>query len=603
MKWLIAVGVTSAVLCASGQVRDAATVPVTGTAQISGRVLSDESPPAPAPVRRVTMTLTSDGGATRLVAVTDDAGQFAFTNLPGNRYALSAAKAGYVPWNYGSKRPGGSGTPIVLSDGQRVAVAMTLIKGAVLTGTVRDERGAPMPDVTVAALRYAVSSQTGERELQAVTMGSQLPKAGYAADAFPGTAATDDRGVYRIFGLAPGDYLVSATVRPAGVTVGVSAFSSTDIHQVSRADVQRAQQLLRGSSAGAAVTAPAAAGPTDTSRVNYAPVYHPSATASAEANLITLGRSEERSGIDVQVRLMATATLAGIVSRPDGEPVSNASLNLKETGPAADGYSGTVRLARSSADGSFSIPGLNPGRYELVSYTYPEGHWGTTTVEVAGRDQSTSVVLAPGGTISGRIVFDGASKPPAATAVLPILQRPVIPGPTYDRTADGKFVISNIPPGKYRLRINGRPPAGWLLRSAMVNGADASDIEFEIKSNETIDNIVVTLTDRGAEVSGRFMDAAGKPAPEYVLLVFSADRRFWAPRSLRTQQVRPDANGTFVARDLPAGDYFISAVTDLEDGEWNDPAFLAALAAASPVRITLAEGEKKVQDIRVGAKR
>ena len=87
-----------------------------------------------------------------------------------------------------------------------------------------------------------------------------------------------------------------------------------------------------------------------------------------------------------------------------------------------------------------------------------------------------------------------------------------------------------------------------------------------------------------------------------MLVVFSADRRFWVPRTRRTQQVRPDVNGLFVARDLPAGDYLISAVTDLEDGQWNDPAFLATLAANSPIKITLAEGDKKVQDIRVGGR-
>lgn len=596
---LIASCVIAAVLCASGQVRDAATAPATGTARISGRVLSDESTSAsaPSPARRVTLTLAADGSAARLVAITDDEGRFAFTNLPANRYTLSAAKAGYVPWNYGSKRAGGSGTPIVLADGQRADVALTLIKGGVLTGTVRDERGLPMPDVTVTALRYAVSSQTGERELQAVTIGAaQFVVADTAADAFPGTAVSDDRGVYRIFGLAPGDYIVSASAR----RLDRSPVASTDIHQVSRADVQRAQQLLRGSGAGAAVAAVAPAGVSDTSRVNYAPMYHPAAIASADATVITLGRSEERSGIDVLVRLVPTATLAGMVTRPDGQPVSNAYLNLVETGPAADGYSGAVRLARSSADGTFAIRGLNPGRYELRSYTYPEALCGVTTVEVAGRDLSTSVVLAPGGTLSGRIVFDGASKPPPATAVIVLIQGLTLPIGKNDRAADGTFVISNILPGRYRLRISGRPPAGWVLRSAMVNGTDASDIPFEVGVSQNIDGVVVTLTDRPAEVSGRFVDAAGTPAPEYVLVVFSADRRRWVPRSPRTQQVRPDANGTFVARDLPAGDYFISAVTDLEDGQVNDPAFLAALAAASPVRITLAEGEKKVQDIRVG---
>jgi hypothetical protein len=111
---------------------------------------------------------------------------------------------------------------------------------------------------------------------------------------------------------------------------------------------------------------------------------------------------------------------------------------------------------------------------------------------------------------------------------------------------------------------------------------------------------MVTLTDRAPEVSGRLIDAAGQPAPGFVLVIFSADRRSWVPNSVRTRMVRPGVNGTFVARDLPAGDYLISAVTDLEDGEWNDPAFLAELAAHAPVRVTLAEGEKKVQDIRVG---
>jgi hypothetical protein len=370
---------------------------------------------------------------------------------------------------------------------------------------------------------------------------------------------------------------------------------------VTRADVERARQLLRDAGAPAVVTAPSPAGPSDTSRVNYAAVYYPGAIAAADATTITLGRSEERSGIDIVVRLVPTATLTGIVSRPGGEPVPNASLNLHGIGPSASGYGGVVRLAQSSADGTFSIPGLDPGRYELMGSTYPEGHWGATTVEVAGRDLSSSVVLEPGGTLSGRIVFDGASKPPAASTVMAILRGDTFSGVMKtDRAPDGTFVTSNIAPGKYRLRINGRPPAGWVLRSAMVKGVDASDIAFDIRAGERIDGAVVTFTDRGAEVSGRFIDAAGTPAPQYVLLVFSADRRLWAPRSLRTQVVRPDANGTFVARDLPAGDYFISAVTDLEDGQWNDPTFLAALAAGSPIRITLAEGEKKAQDIRVG---
>ena len=178
----------------------------------------------------------------------------------------------------------------------------------------------------------------------------------------------------------------------------------------------------------------------------------------------------------------------------------------------------------------------------------------------------------------------------------------MLSNPAYERSPDGRFVISKVPPGSYRLIVNGRLPAGWILRSAMVNGVDGSDVAIDIKPGQDIEGVIVTLTDRPAEISGVLQNAAGEPAPGYVLIVFSADRRFWVPRTRRTQQVRPDLNGRFIARDLPAGDYLVAAVTDVEDGQWNDPAFLAALAASSPVTIALAEGDRKIQNIRIGGR-
>ena len=150
--------------------------------------------------------------------------------------------------------------------------------------------------------------------------------------------------------------------------------------------------------------------------------------------------------------------------------------------------------------------------------------------------------------------------------------------------------------------INERLAAGWILRSAIVNGVDGSDVAIHVKPGENIEGVVVTLTDRPAEISGVLQTAAGEPAPDYVLIVFSSDKRFWVPRTRRTRLVRPDLAGHFVARDLPAGGYLIAAVTDVEDGQWNDPAFLASLAASSPIEITLAEGDRKVQNIRIGGR-
>jgi hypothetical protein len=597
MRALLATGLVMTGVVGAAQQRRDAPIVAKGTAQIAGTVVGGDA--TPSPVRRAIVTLAGEG-STRLAAVTDDAGAFTFTSLPADRYTLSVAKNGYVPMNYGSKRAGGGGgTPIVVADGERVTVSMTLPRGSVITGTVRDERGSPVPNVSVTAMRYAVSPATGERSLQSVNVGSTgVVVPGYAVDAFPGTSTTDDRGVYRIYGLPAGEYVISAGVRPPGASI----LTSTDVQQVTAADVQRAERLLRqsGGRAGGEVRGDTSERGTP-SRVDYAPVYHPAAVAAADASTITVGIAEERPGVDVLLRLVPTARISGFVTAPDGSPVVNAQVSIMD--PTSS--SGRVlRATRSSEDGEFSIPGIPPGRYELQASGYPDRLFGRSDIDVHGRDFSTSIAMRPGVTVSGRVVFDGASRAPALTSLMLMLARHTFAtgSPTFKMEPDGTFVFSSVPPGRYTLRINGRPPAGWILRSVMANGRDVSEIPFEITETTNVENVVITLTDRPAEISGVLQTAAGEPAPEYVLVIFSADPRFHVARTRRTQQVRPDISGRFVVRDLPAGDYLISAVTDIEINQTNDPAFLAALAASSPIKITVAEGDRKVQNIQVGAR-
>ena len=575
--------------------RDAAKPPATGTAQIAGTVLSAGD--TPQPLRRATVVATGEQSGARLVAVTDDAGAFAFTSLPADRYSLVVSKPAYVPSTYGSKRPGGSGTPIVVSEGQRVAVSVPLLRGSAIGGTIRDEQGRPLPDVTVTVLREAPSFLNGVRDWQSVTIGSAGATAqSYALDAFPGTAVTDDRGMYRIYGLPPGEYLISAAVRPPRG----SPLVSNDVHQITAADLQRAQQLLRGPALAPAPDPASNAAVGAGGRVDYVPIYYPGAIGRQDATRVTLGAAEDRPGIDITVRLVPTARVSGYITGPDGSPVSGAQVSVMDPASASGGV---FRTTRSGFDGDFVIDGIPPGRYEVQAGAYPSGLHGSTNIVVEGRDIETSFTLEPGVTFSGRVVYDGTAKVPAAP-IFPLLRRDrwTISGGGGETSPAGGFKMLRVVPGRYTLGINGRPPAGWVLRSVVVNGVDVTDSSFEIKRGEHIDNAVLTLTDKPAEISGTLQNAAGAPAPEYVLIVFSADPKHWAPRSSRTQHVRPDIRGRFIARDLPAGDYLIAAVTDIEDNQWNDPAFLSALAVASPIKVTVVEGDKKVQDIRVAGR-
>jgi len=588
---IAAAGLVPASSNTSQQTRDGS-APRPGTAVISGTVVSGLAPSEP--VRRATVTLTTGAiGSRRLVAVTDEEGHFTFTSLPGNRYALTASKGGYLASAYGTKRPGGSGTPIVVADGARVTgITLSVFKGSVLTGTVRDEHGRPVPDVTVSALTYAASPITGERMLLRVRDSDRL---------------TDDRGVYRIYGLAPGDYLVAASL--PGLE---NPRAGADIRQITDADIQRAQRSLREPAGVPSARTAQVENPPAGAIVDHAPVYHPTALSPTDAATIALGPQEERTGIDVLLRIVPTARVEGVTTGPDGNPLANVSVYLMNPAPPPTGlFSMTLRNALSDNEGRFVLPGLAPGHYMLAAEgrAISAGLSGATEIAVEGRLVTTSITLSTGVPMTGRLVFEGTLPRPAdLMPLLPMLlasrEGPSMFGRPRLVGTDGAFAYA-ITPGTYRVRGLGNrfwvaaQSPGWTLKSMILNGVDVSDIPFEIKPNDKIEGAIVTMTDKRSEISGQLRHAGGQSAPEFVLIIFSADRRHWVPLTRRTQEVRPGLDGRFVAHSLPPGDYFISAVTDLEPEQWNDPAFLAELAAQRPISISLAEGEKKVQDIVV----
>jgi hypothetical protein len=138
----------------------------------------------------------------------------------------------------------------------------------------------------------------------------------------------------------------------------------------------------------------------------------------------------------------------------------------------------------------------------------------------------------------------------------------------------------------------------WVLKSAVVNGRDVLDFPLEMGPNTDVSTATLTFTNRTQELSGTIQDASGRPSAEFTIIVFPSDKQYWTPLSRRIASTRPGTDGTFSVRSLPAGDYRLTAVTDVEPGEWYDPAFLSQLLSAS-VPISLAEGEKKVQDLRL----
>lgn len=585
----------------------------TGTASVSGTVIAAGSG---VPARKARVTLSgSDVGPARNT-VTDEQGRFTFSALPAGRYSLSASKPGHVGVSYGQSRPGRPGTPIQLEEGQKFAAHLQLARGAVLTGTVLDEDGETIPGTQVRALRFVL--QNGQRTLQS-----------------SGTGSTDDRGIYRIFGLQPGDYVVCAMPRNRDVTE-VDALRS-EMEAVQR----RLDAVAQTGEAQAAIAArlsaiqAAVSNLPDEAAAGYAPVYYPGTTASAQAAPVTIGAGEERSGLDFQLQRVPVARVEGVVVNPTGQPLQNVMVTLIDLGQTVPGVGNNS--ARADAEGRFRLANVPPGQYRLSAratigggrgsvrfeVSGPGGGrvgvsprptqaealrlWASTDITVDGRNL-TNVVLAlqAGVSASGRVVFQGTSmQPPTDLTRLRVNVTPMELGPAREISAPvsgnvdttGRFTINGITPGRYRLSASGAPQ-GWTLESAVVDGQDSLDFPFEVKVSQNVGAAVITFTDQRSELTGALVDARGQPAPGYTLILYAADQRYWMPQSRRIRTTRPATDGRFTFGSLPAGDYKIAPVVDAEPGAWFDPAFLQQLDAAA-LRVSIADGEKKVQNVRI----
>src|SRR5256712_12241371 len=169
--------------------------PPAPTGRITGRVLAADNG---RPIKRARVFVNAAELPGGRGALTDDQGVFDLAELPAGRYTLTVSKSGFVSLSYGQRRPLQAGTPLQLGDGQQLkGVDFQLPRGSAIAGRVLDEDGDAMPGVAVRVMRYQY--QQGERRLTPA-----------------GSAQTDDRGQYRVWGLMPGDYYVSAVARNFG---------------------------------------------------------------------------------------------------------------------------------------------------------------------------------------------------------------------------------------------------------------------------------------------------------------------------------------------------------------------------------------------------
>ena len=568
-------------------------------------------------------------------------GRFAFRALPSGSHSLSAVRSGYIGGAYGMRRPDGPTLPVVLADGERRAdIVILMWRNSSITGSIVDEAGEPVVGIQVTALRRT-------------TVG------GRRRFAQAGVGTTDDRGVYRLSRLAPGDYAVGMIASQVSVPAATvrqfeeTAMSGGDLNRnaVFQALMQvGATPLMSGTESrqvgdhvqtiGRGAPVPP---PIDGAKLfAYPSLYYPAASSASSAAIVTVASGQERTGIDLQVRPVPMVKVSGTVVGGTA-PAATLPVRLVPQGSDDAGRTADVGATVTDASGGFTFLAVPSGDYviKIVQVPRPATPSATPTTFAVGTSMMTmgsftpnpdvppipteptlwaslpiavgdadvrgvNALLRTGVKVSGRIEFEGAAEkpPPDQLSRIPVLVEPLdgqldrLSTPPGRIDAKGQFTTYGVAAGRYYIRI-GAPPAGWTFKGAFLGERDVSDDPLELDSTDVAD-VVITFTDRPASLAGTVQQAERAARDSLVVVVFPADSKAWldtGANSRRMRKVAVTESGAYDVPGLPAGAYYVAAVSEAAASDWRDPAFLEQLASGA-AHVQIDNGEKATQNLR-----
>jgi hypothetical protein len=521
--------------------RDRSAAPATGTSRIAGRVTAADSG---RPLRRATVRLNTMGRPESRSTITDQDGRYEFTELPAGQYTVFASKSGYVQLGYRQQRPNTTVRPLQLGDRENADRAdVALPPGGVITGRVVDEYGEAVSDVMVSAQRLQYMGGTR----RPVMAGPP--------------AATNDIGEFRVYGLPPGEYYLSAIVRSS-----MNPFDASSSH------------------------------------AGFAPTYYPAAPNIAAAQRITLHSGDLVPNIVISLAEARVARVSGTVLDASGLPARSGTVMVtpREGGGGMGLGNGFVR-----PDGSFTINGVPPGDYILRTLPGPPGPAPSALpvpsvayVTVNGTDLDNVVVAPlPRVSIIGRLTGDPAALAKIAPGSIRLTVVPagqsvatgfIGPLPQARPVADDLTFELFAYPGQVTIRPVSLP--GLVIRGVRVNGVDAMR-GFEVTGAAAPPEVEVEVSDQTGRITVSAANARGDAVPDRDIVIFPVDDDGW---SMQIQghgaTGRTSEEGSFQSTPLIAGTYYVADTDPLDPGQAYDPDVLDTLRGHAQ-RITVGAGE------------
>lgn len=469
------------------------------------------------PVRKARVLLGTQGNP-KYQAVTDTNGNYTIAGVVPGRYTLWVQRPGYLPSYYGAHAPNRPGKTLLLNPGDnRKDINFNLEPPGVITGHIYDQDGEPLST--------------------AVGVFREIWSAGHKQMQMAGGANSDDEGLYRIFGLPAGSYVVATTqssVRPS------SPVPTRDLYPVT---------------------------------------FYPSTEDATAALALKLASGAEARDIDLHVRKTVGVTVSGTLVYITADPATRLTLSR------SDGFPIAAQNLLFPQPAQFSAKGVTPGSYILAARStadYARMQVGVGTLDVDG----LQLRMVPIPEVAGTLKFEG-DEPPAGTIFACIFTTGELTDPPAQALVDKEkhIVWKGLTPGKWTLDFTPKLP-GLFLKSP-------HEIEIGTEAHAPIE---VVISSQGASVQGKVHVSTDNPAlveAATVLLLLDAEKQ---PRVAASAITGPD--GSYTLSRIPPGKYRLLALEDIETNSWENPEITRRFDGKG-LSIDLIPSQKASQDLLI----
>ncbi|HSS22115.1 MAG TPA: carboxypeptidase regulatory-like domain-containing protein [Pyrinomonadaceae bacterium] len=478
------------------------------TASVAGRVtISGKA--APGVVVVASLSASFFDSKTAAKTVTDEDGNYKLTGLTAGKFTIFPLAKSYVGANNGAFKVHQS---VNIAEGEAITkIDFPLVRGGVVTGRITDAEGHPL-----IGERVNVAIKGSEPDA-----GPQMPMLGAARN------QTDDRGIYRVYGLAPGIYTVSVGQAASASAVSIMGMSGSQ----------------------------------------YLKTYYPSVQDENGATAIEIKEGSEIKDVDITVaKPDAGHSVAGRVVDEAGQPVPNVYIAHSSVNESAQMGAMNFTGNQSDANGKFKLEGLRAGRYAVYTMQAGAGSTSTysepTTFEISDSDVTgIEIKVRHGASVNGVAVIDNGDQSASAllqtVTLYSYVEQKGMGAPSYGTSpiaADGSFHFTGLAPGKVRMGIQGfpTPPKGLSLVRTELDGVDQPD-GIETTAGAEIKGVRLVFAYGTGLVRGIVTTENGPPADGMTLQVMVRSASGDSRRLRR--QTDLDARLQFVIENLPPGDY------------------------------------------------